>query len=273
MTGTPETDPPLTPAQEAAVRRALAEAGGPEPMPEQVAGRLDAVIAGLSAERSGSTLPPGGVPENHPEAPAVVPLDAAGRRRRTRARVLLGVAAAVAVVAVGVGIVNDHGDSSSDTAAAHQIAESDPDRSDHATSAARPPQTPGAEADVQRAQPSMADGLGEPGDGRVAPRRVAGAGPLRTVRVDRLRRDLVALQRATLPRPARADYSGTTLRAPADFVCPAASYGAGYLVGVRYDDKPAVVAFREPMGATQEAEVLACGTGDVLRSTTLATER
>ncbi|WP_418061506.1 hypothetical protein [Pimelobacter simplex] len=276
MTDTPEHDPPLSPAQEAAVRRALAEAGGPEPMPDEVADRLDAVIAGLSAERTGSALPPGGVPENHPEAPAVIPLDPAARRRRTRARVLLGAAAAVAVVAVGIGIANDHGVGADDSAAtADQLSEKDPARSAEGAGSADSPDA------VQDADPS-APAYGSDGDlgststlegqAGAAPRRVPTDEPLRTVRVDRLREDLMALQRVTLPPAAAADYTGTTLAVPPDFLCAEASYGPGQLVGVRYDGKPAVVAFRAPVGSTQEAEVLACGTGDVLRSMTLATQ-
>lgn len=275
MNDTPEHDPPLSPAQEAAVRRALAEAGGPAPMPHEVVDRLDTVIAGLSAERTGSALPPGGVPENHPEAPAVVPLDPAARRRRTRARIVLGAAAAVAVVAVGVGIANDDGAGGDSAATADQLSERDPARSDEA------PHAYAADSGAKAASPSPGAGdltsQQDDADGDLeksatpAPRRVATDEPLRMVRIDRLQEDLMALQRTTLPHAATADYTGATLTAPADFRCAEASYGQGYLVGVLYDDKPAVVAFREPMGSTQEADVLSCGTGDVLRSTTLAT--
>ncbi|WP_418061168.1 hypothetical protein [Pimelobacter simplex] len=272
MNDTPEHDPPLSPAQEAAVRRALAEAGGPAPMPHEVVDRLDTVIAGLSAERTGSALPPGGVPENHPEAPAVVPLDPAARRRRTRARIVLGAAAAVAVVAVGVGIANDDGAGGDSAATADQLSERDPARTDDAPHAYA---AEGSSATLDDSS-SQLEEQGEAGgdlekSATPAPRRVATDEPLRMVRIDRLQEDLMALQRTTLPHAATADYTGATLTAPADFRCAEASYGQGYLVGVLYDDKPAVVAFREPMGSTQEADVLSCGTGDVLRSTTLAT--
>lgn len=274
MTDIPEHDPPLSPAQEAAVRRALAEAGGPEPMPHEVVDRLDTVIAGLSAERTGSALPPGGVPENHPEAPAVVPLDPAGRRRRTRARIVLGAAAAVAVVAVGVGIANDQGGQGDSAATADQLSARDPARTDddapHAYAADGASPSPSSDVGAVTSQQGEAGG-GLEKSTTPAPRRVATDEPLRTVRIDRLQEDLMALQRITLPHAATADYTGATLTAPQDFRCAEASYGPGYLVGVRYDDQPAVVAFREPMGTTQEADVLSCGTGDVLRSTTLPT--
>ncbi|TWG92671.1 hypothetical protein L615_000700000780 [Nocardioides sp. J9] len=98
---------------------------------------------------------------------------------------------------------------------------------------------------------------------------MAPRGALRQVRPDRLREDLVAIQHLALPTRAAADYSNAVLTAPADFMCEPADFGAGYLVGVTYDGGSAVVAFREPMGSNQVAEVLACGTGDVLHSTIL----
>ncbi|MBM7517596.1 hypothetical protein [Nocardioides nitrophenolicus] len=253
---------PLTPAQEDAVRRALADAGGPVRMPGDVAARLDDVIAGLATERVSGTRPLGGVHESHPEA-VVVPLDPAALRRRRRVRMLFGAAAAVAVVAVGVGIASDH--QSDDLTAASKAAQDDTSRDAAGGSA----QEAAPEAATESAAAPGA--VEEQGDRlSVEPRRVATDQPLREVRITHLREDLVALQHVLLPHPSTADYTGTTLTAPADFMCGAASYGAGHLVGVEYDGKPAVVAFRAPVGSTQVAEVLTCGTADVLHSTTLA---
>ncbi|GAA3670360.1 hypothetical protein GCM10022237_32720 [Nocardioides ginsengisoli] len=266
MNDTTEPDLPLTPAQEAAVRRALAEAGGPEPMPGEVVDRLDAVIADLAGERA--TALPGGVPEGHPEAPAVVVLDRAARRRRTRVRVLFGAAAAVALVAVGVGTLGNR--SSNDAAAgdASTAAEAPADRSDSPEAAPEGSALKSATDDSTTSNNRVPDSVA--GGYAAELRRVDTDQPLRRVRPDHLRADLVALQAAVLPDPATADYSGLTLTAPADFMCAAAAFGPGHLVGVEYDGTPAVVAFRKPMGTTQEAEVLSCGTGDVQRSTTLA---
>lgn len=260
MTDSPEHDPPLTPSQEAAVRRALAEAGGPEPLPEDVADRLDKVIAGLAAERAGTaTVVADPV---HPESRGVVvALDPAARRRRTRVRVLLGAAAAVVAVGVGAGILSDGGSGEGMTAA--EVAESGPARSDDPGSAA------GESADEPPASLQEKDANdATPGRG-TAPRRFVTDEPLREVRPERLQADLVAIQHASLPHPATADYDHTTITAPASFMCEDADYGRGYLVGVEYDARPALVAFREPMGSSQVADVLACGTGDVLHSTTL----
>lgn len=254
---------PLSPSQEAAVRRALADAGGPVPMPADVAERIDGVIAGLAAERTSGTRPLGGVHESHPEA-VVVPLDPAARRRRRRVRVLLGAAAAVAAITVGFGLVADRG-GEHDLSAAKEIAQEDSARGSAATDDAGAGVNEGVpEAAAPSAAPPDADRL------YVGAERVPSDQPLREVRIAYLREDLVALQHVSLPHPSTADYSGATLSAPAGFMCDPAAFGPGHLVGVEYDGKPAVVAFRAPVGTTQVAEVLACGTGDVIHSTTLA---
>ncbi|MFC5731245.1 MULTISPECIES: hypothetical protein [Nocardioides] len=266
MTDSPEHDPPLTPSQEAAVRRALAEAGGPEPLPDDVADRLDKVIAGLAAERAGSATV---VAESmHPESRGViVPLDPAARRRRARVRVLLAGAAAVVAVAAGAGILRD-----SDTADMSTAGDSGLARSDDAAEKGETLNGSRGEAAEEPTAATPEDQRGAEGpegyEG-TAPERLLTDEPLRKVRANRLRADLVAIQHASLPHPATADYSRTTLTAPASFMCEDADYGRGYLVGVEYDARPALVAFRKPVGSTQVAEVLVCGTGDVLHSTTL----
>ncbi len=86
--------PGLSPADDARIRRLLAEARHTEPMPGDVVARLDRVLAGLAEERKERLAP-------------VVEL--ASRRRRTAASLLV---AAAAVVVVGVGIsrvLPDHG--------------------------------------------------------------------------------------------------------------------------------------------------------------------
>lgn len=265
-TDSDEIDAPLTPAQDAAVRRALADAGGPEPLPEEIADRLDAVITGLAAGRRP-------LPEiSHPEDHRVLPLDPAARRRRMRARFMLVAAAAVVVGAVGIGVVNDG--ATDDLSAADQMAEGDPARSD-AGGAIEDGAIEDGSASGDDGKAFDEDSAEQPPaaapDLVVEPQRIVVDQPLREVRATNLREDLVALQHSTLPNPATDDYSGATLTAPASFVCEPADFGRGYLVGIEYDGKPAIAAFREPVGQTQAAEVLACGTGDVLHSTTLPT--
>ena len=85
-----DSTPDLTPDQEAAVRRALADARHTDPIPEAVASRLDRVLADLKDERALADF----------EAHSVVSLEAR-RRRRHATRMLV---AAAAVVAGGFGI-------------------------------------------------------------------------------------------------------------------------------------------------------------------------
>jgi hypothetical protein len=90
----------LSPAEEAAVRERLAEARHTEPVPADVAARLDAVLADLTADR-----------RPHREPAPVLPLPTpASRRRRALAG---GLVAAAAVVALGVAVpqVLDRGSS------------------------------------------------------------------------------------------------------------------------------------------------------------------
>lgn len=264
-------EPPLDAAREEAVRRTLAEAGGPETTPAEVVARLDGVLEDLVAERRTPSV-------SHPEsAGIVIPMDAAARRRRIRVRALLGAAAAVVAVGVGAGVIQGQPGSDDKTMSAEGTAADEaPARDDTAA---------GLEADQSTDSPAAPEVAASAGD-QATPqdtlgdtsskyalelRRVVTDGPVRAVRPDHLREDLVALQHVSVPKLASADYAIGTLSAPDDFMCGPAAYGAGYLVGVTYGGKPALVAFREPVGDNQEAEVLACGTGDVLHSTVLAT--
>lgn len=92
-----QPEPVLTPAQDAAVRRVLAEARHDEPMPAEVVDRLEAALAALAAvRREEPAVGTAGVPEERGPAPVV---DLAARRRRRWSRALV---AAAAVVAVGL---------------------------------------------------------------------------------------------------------------------------------------------------------------------------
>lgn len=263
-------------AQDDAVRAALAEAGGPVEVPADVAARLEETLAELVAERPVVPLP--ATSSDH--TGVVLPMDAAARKRRTRVRVLLGAAAAVLVAGLAGGVLTEQ--SADDLAAADQIAAADPARSEAAGQADVGADAAGGLAEAPEAlRDDAADAeryAAEELDGALeeqsvddttarALARKASDGPVREIRADQLRADLTALQHASVP--ADADYAAATLLAPEDFVCEEADFGAGFLVGVTYEGRPAVVAFREPVGSTQAAEVLACGTADVLHSTTL----
>jgi hypothetical protein len=63
---------------------------------------------------------------------------------------------------------------------------------------------------------------------------------------------------------------GDNLAAPEmDFSCGRADFGTGKLIAVRYKGAPAVLAYRPPAGETQVVELLQCGSGDTMRSTTV----
>ncbi len=255
-TPTDEPDQPVwraTPAEEAAVRRLLAGARETGPVPDDVATRLDATLAGLVEERAGA------VPSPEPEAlpDGVVPLTP---RRRLRAGLLLGAAAAVITGGLVLGQVTADQD-------------------------ARPAADSGAEADRPSVARSGDDQLStgadkaeaedqEPGDGGVVDGGGAVPGTpvdetVAVIRPDRLLADVRRVRRAELPDPESGSYAALTVRLPSDFRCKPVARGRGLLVGVEYDGRNALLVFRPPMGDSQVAEILQCGTGEVLRSTTL----
>ncbi len=241
----------LPPEQEAAVRRLLAEARATEPMPADVAARLDRVLVGLGEE---------GFPDaaaRHVVAPPW---------RRRRATVVL--VAAAAVVAIGVGLgqldgVGDGGDSDSGGAA------------DSAVTAERAPS-----ADLEDG-----DGDGD-GDGAAPAPSEAGsayatspdpATPVGRVDADRFTADVNQL-RLGIPEDA---VDGEFVQLAADqltsgsvitgrpFECAPAVWGAGVLVPVYVDGTPFVLAYRPATGESQIVDLLRCGTGQPERSTTL----
>lgn len=297
---TDATDPVLEPEREDAVRALIAESAAGETMPPDVQQRLESTLDDLAAARRDGD--PGIDPSDDPAhglaanpaalmpTPGATPpvLDLAARRRRRVVRGLLVAAAAVVVVGIGVQFAEDPGN---DMLGA--TAESDPQRGedaaagDAAAGAAAPDEfsseARGTQRDGDGTESGDAAGSGEAGglsgaddtgieeqdaDFEGAERIVVDE-PLPRIRARHLRDDLIDLQAAVLPAPAAADYDRTALRAPKGFTCARMRPGRGVLVGVRYDGAPALVAYRAPLGATQVAEVLQCGTNDVLRSVTI----
>lgn len=243
------TEPDLTPSQERRLRRLLAEARHADPMPVDVAARLDEVLARLAEEE------PVDASEDQPtDAGAVVELAA---RRRRRAASLLVAAAAVVVAGVAVGQLTGVQDDAATSSAQDQTSQT--------------PESAGAAAEDAERKDALdtASGLRLPSapapDGTmnysVRPSRDALRGAALSVRhfghdVARLRRHLDAW---ATPHPF----------ADSRAMCESADWGEGWLVAVRYQRKPAVLAFRPPSGSTQIADLLQCGSGDVLRSTTV----
>jgi hypothetical protein len=217
------------------VRRLLADARHAGPVPEDVADRLDRVLADL---RDGSD---GAVRTTAP------PADLAAARRRHRARTWLVAAAALVAVAVGVDRFGlpSAGDHGSDTSSAGS-AETGADGQEGA----------GAAAD---GSPGLSGGAGAPA-------------PLSadrfTDQVRRLRTRAVApAERGLVAGSAAPSESGRRLFPPG--TCPTRRWGAGTVVPVRYGGTPGGLVYRSPRGDTQVVDLFLCGHDEPTRSVTL----
>lgn len=229
------------------VRRLLSQARHTEPLPAEVAARLDQRLAELS-------LPP-------------VDDELAAVRRRRAAALLV---AAVAIVAVGIGAGNlirpEPADMASTSVSEEGAGESAP------------------QGDAAGAEQSSetAPGPGETPDGRTdttmkapASQRLALADleivqvPVR-LHAEHLGRDV----RVVVEDVRLAD--GATMPNPdavlASYGCEVTAFGEGTLVAAMYDDQPAILALRPPEGRNQIVDVVACGTGEELASLTVPVE-
>lgn len=235
--------PRLDPEQEEAVRRLLAEARHDQPVPTDVADRLDRVLAGLSREA---------------DTPAVI--DLASRRRRRNAGRLLVAAAAVIVAGVGVGQVIGTGSDSDDAGNTPSAAEGE-----------APPREADGEADARADAGSDAGGSADEG----APAQDGGstAAPPFQATADGLPLQLSSEQfardvkKGVTGLPPEAASLAEIGEAVPTFDCPAAApYGDGTLVAAYYDGVPAVLALRPAEGTDQLAELLECGTAERIRA-------
>ncbi|WP_134740540.1 hypothetical protein [Nocardioides sp. 503] len=226
----------LTPAEEERVRRLLAEARVEAPMPEDVVTRLDRVLAQLGEAEPG--------PDAH-----VVEL---ASRRRRKVTTLLVAAAAVVAIGVGVGQVLPQAEQSDSQASSDADAGGDP-----AGGRAQAPDAAAPEGSMERNDTTfdLVDGV---------PR----------VRASRFADDVARVAELQSAQASDRDNLPNALQSQADgdatAICDPAAWGAGKLQLVRYDAQPAVLAFRPPMGDTQVVDLLQCGTGELLRSVTLA---
>lgn len=265
-----DEDPPLTPEEEARVRRLLAEARvdpGSEALPDEVADRLDAVLVGLvepgaqSADPSTSAAAAGSV------------ADLATRRRRRVGGLLLA-AAAVVVAAVGVGQVVDLGTGSSNDAGSTAAVDSGEgaDRGEAAGSAGS------GDGELREDAPAPAEA--EPrslgADGNRLPSATTAAVVRVRVRVAEFSDDAALVRRALGPSPPRDEFVEPSpadlpsqLRTRRTFDCAATTLDSGTWVPIVYHGSPAVLVLRRPAGDAQVAEVVQCGSGEILRSSTL----
>ncbi|WP_148615435.1 hypothetical protein [Nocardioides rubriscoriae] len=244
-----EHDPEAGPAEQEAVRRLLAEARHVEPLPPDVAARLDGVLAQLAAEGPHAVDPAPAAPH------AAQVVDLAARRRR-RARGLLGAAAAVVVLGVGATQVLDSTSRSGSDDSASSTAEA------------------GADSSVADAQaPAKQEDAPADAGGQGGPTALSSTLPPTTPRIDRagFRASVLRLRdAAAVASPgARTRLGAAGLTADRLFVCPPTTLGPGRLVPVVYAGAPAVLVYRPATGATQSVELLQCGTAAVLRSVVL----
>lgn len=227
-------DEPLDPQTEERVRRLLAEARHTEPMPADVAERMDRVLAGLADEPTTQGR--------------VVRL--ADRRRR--AATLLVAAAAVVAAGVGIGgIVHQPGGEASQSA-------------DSAAGGAE--QAPKAASRRDARQPSD-----QAVQGYSASDSPTAALPIRPRHFsdDVLRaRKQTALTSSMdgVEINSRAnDLFGVVPLGR----CREPGWGTGRFVAVRYGSSPGYLVFRTPAGDTQVADLFLCGVADAVRSITL----
>ncbi len=233
--------PELTPEQEAAVRRMLAEARHDAPIPPDVADRLDTVLAGLTRDEPGS--------------PGVAPVvDLAARRRRRNAAALLAGAAAVIVAGFAGGqlIGADSDDSGADTASAGSNADREA-KNDAGGEAAAP------------------ESLGDDAASAPADEVPVPLGQALRLSSQHLARDVTdqlgsfATSSGSVRAPGYAAFDAVGCTPP-----PAPSkFGGGELFPALFDGRPAVLALRPPAGGTQQADVLACDTATSLASVTI----
>ncbi|WP_122819153.1 hypothetical protein [Nocardioides pantholopis] len=229
----PTPEPDLTPEQEDRVRDLLADARHDGPVPDDVAARLDQVLARLGDE-------------DREADPALV------ARRRQRGGRLLAAAACLVVGGVVAGqLVSSDNDSSSDA---------DDQAGGGAATASSTPADSSSEVPLGMVvEPSAAPVPTSADPVEVRPEHFA----LDAAAISPLSADVAGRGAA---RSGAAQDAATPA---AWFTCEPGPWGDGDLVAVQYEGEPAVLAYRPAEGATRVVEVLRCGTGEVLRSVTV----
>ena len=234
----------LTP-EEQRVRNLLAEARHTEPLPDDIAARLDAVLADLPA--------PG---PRVSDRPASRPADLAAARRRRTARSLLVAAAAVVLLGFGLQQVTqgDLGASSSSS------------DSDSAAGGAAPEAADEQPSRTSKPSDRLSDDRGGDADSAESGARSfpRSAVPLTSQRFSRQVRRIQSVGVAT---SGASEVLPTELDAASG--CASAGWGRGRVVAVTYDDEPGALVFRPASGDTQIVDLFLCGEREPTRSITL----
>jgi len=223
------------------LRRLLADARHDDPVPDDVAARLDRVLAGLADE-------------DQLQRPRVV--DLATARRRRRARNLLVAAAAVVAVGVGLGQL-DLSSSGGDSDGASSSADAGGSGELESAASAAPSD------DLAAAEDRAEDRAGDLDSVVVA------AEPVRIGDDDFSELARTQAQAPPAAEPLQDAEAGAGAARRSWFDCRKASFGRGRLVAVEYRGSSAVLAVRPPTGDSVVVELLQCGTATVLRSATV----
>lgn len=227
---------PLTPEEDAAVARLLAEAGGDLPMPESVSARLDDVLEELQAERAvGAT----GAAASTGSTGDVVEL----RARRRGSRLLLA-AAAVVVGGYAVGTVASQdllsGDDGGDMAASDSAGGATEERL--------------ADRDGARSQSDSQGGQSESGESEPgAPDSARSLRGVIRLRSDRFEAGAVRAVRTLDKAPARLSFLD-----PEDRCAPPELDAGERSLPVRYDGSAAVLVAGPEQDRTVEVTVYGC---------------
>jgi len=227
------TDPDLTPSEEQ-VRRLLADARHDQPMPDDVADRLDRVVADLTDEAR-RTPPPADTP----------PVDLAARRRRRVARNVLVAAAAVVVLGVGISRLDLAGD-------ADGGASSDSGAASAPESSARDDESAGGDSLLVHGRPLV----------------LSSEGFDRQVRRVSLHPPLASLADTPQEEGSSGDM-GVGEDAAVRPWCDDPDWGIGTRIPVRYDGRRGVLVLRKASGDTRDVDLYLCGVSDPTRSTTV----
>ena len=241
------TEDALTPAEEERVRRLLAEARHTDPMPADLADRFDAVIGELAAERDdeASSDEPAAA-----AAAAVVSLDAARRRRRRLSGLLV---AAAAVVAVGVGVPSYF----------HAMTSASND-----SMAGGAPAADAAGGDQPETTGGGRGSSTESGKDSTAPtpegaQQYAAEAP--RVAASHFRRDAIRLasaDNAALTSGSAGDDARTKSLFDLAGCTRSPEWGKGRGVAVVFDDIPALMIYRTPVGGLQQVDLYVCASTD-----------
>lgn len=253
-------DPDLTPVDEQ-VRRLLADARHTEPLPDDVAARLDRVLTDLAGERRDA---------DHADRSVAVATSLAAARRRRTARNLLVAAAAVVAIGYGLNSVDltvSGGDEDSAATA------------DSGGDAAEVPSGASAEREGAQRDELKGDAAAESPGAFEADRDGGVTGSLAYGVPVRLSSDRFGAQVRRLHTNTRTMALADSFDAPTDGLfslgrslrpgCPTIGWGTGLLVPARYDGRLGAVIFRAAKGETQVVDLFLCGNDEPTRSITL----